>query len=273
MRVRTRGLNMWLNYLTKTNELVTDEYKLWGESENSRTFRENTGNIYKFEEILSYYIYQNNINLNDNNQYDTKLKEVLKSSGMIPIDNSFKFIMLKNGNLFDYFTKVNATIIFRGLRPLHFYPNYFRNVKIEYFSLVESSWIGDIEIFNDTDLENNILYKITKYDTNEISYVTFIDTNYENGTINIEEFVSKRIDLGINFLKELLGSIFIETIAMSFTFMNNLPDEANALPIMIKHLENKLMNDNFLKKIILIDYTHSFAGFYKETIYKTFEIV
>ena len=97
----------------------------------------------------------------------------------------------------------------------------------------------------------------------EISLI-FIDNNYENSEIDIENFVCERINYGFDLIKNLLGTQIVNTVALSFTHMNNDADDQIALPAMINCVIEKLAKDACLKRLILVDTSADFLKYYKE---------
>jgi hypothetical protein len=248
------GLNLCLGYMADNDRPKSDNYKSW--DFDIIPFRQLTTYYYKVEEIFADYLYNNNLFPFDNND----LREIIDSSGIIPIENSFKSIMLKKGDINDYITKVDVTILFRKqFSALDVFPP--ENTICNYFSIEENQWLPISNLYEDR-FRNDILYRINQIDNREFSYFIFIDNNYQNEEINIGNFVCERINYGFDLIKNLLGNQIVNTVAMSFTHMNNDADDQIALPAMINCAIEKLAKDVCLKRLILVDMSADFLKYY-----------
>lgn len=210
---------------------------------------------------LAIYIYQNYDIENFTNLTIIEKEKIINTSGIIPLANSNNFIFLKQGNIVDEFSNVDATIIFRNSFR-HLYLVMPENLTIKMYSTETYSW-DDVHEFYENTVQNNIIYKLINRNSNKVSYCIFIDTNYLQDDIDFNEFVDKKVYEGIKMLREMIGKTNLTELAMSFTYMNNFSDDQIALPIIIDTVKKLLLDDNFIKNVVLIDFGNSFNNYYR----------
>ena len=206
---------------------------------------------------LAIYLYEYFGQHNPNRE---EIVQAIESSGIISVPNTDKFIHLKQGNIFDEFLNVNATIIFRN-SSRHLYIGMQENLMVKMYSTDTHSW-DDVYQFSENTIQYNIVYKFINSNCNKTSYLVFIDTNYEQDSIEINSFINQKINASVTLFSEMIGKINITELAMSFTYMNDFKDDILALPIMIDAVIQLLATNNCITNIDLIDMDGSFIRYY-----------
>lgn len=262
-QLKLKEMEISLNYLNVIiNYILGDPDSIKNPSVMRRLLGINNPSL-RFHETLAIYLYQNYGDEGIINLTNEQKEEAIRTSGIIAVPNSNNFISFKQGNILDEFSNVDATIIFRNSFR-HLYLVMPENLTIKMYSTETYSW-DDVHEFYENTVQNNIVYKLIN--RNKISYCIFIDTNYIQDNIDFNEFLNKKVYEGITMLREMIGKTNITELAMSFTYMNNFSDDQIALPIVIETVTQLLLDDNFIKNVVMIDFENSFNNFYR-TNYK-----
>ena len=240
-----------------------------GSIQNPSTMRKFIGNDinFRFHETLGIYLFENYGFETFQNLDQVGKQNAIISSGILFVEDSYNYIQFKRDYIDNNFFNVDATIIFRN-NNRHF---LFQNENYRIYTIEQNSWIDVNEnLFTQNLAECNILYKIVENVTNKVSYVLFIDTNYEQD-INIVTFVQEKITYSLNLLQNMLGTHRINRLSMSFSFMNSIEHELIVLPIYFDTVKRFLSINEYLNCIKLIDMGNDFSNYFDQNQNYNFE--
>ena len=213
----------------------------------------------RFHETLAIDLYKKYGHEGIINLTNEQKEKAIRTSGIIAVPNSNKFICLEKEFIDNNFFNVEATIIFRNDNRQFLFHNY----DYEIYTIENNEWIYSTNNFIQIELQYNTLYKLIDNATNKASYVIFVNTSYTSDNINIEDFVRAKVNYSLELLRNMLGSHGVSKLGMSFTFMRNYEDDIIALPVMINTVQGFLSSNNYINSVIMIDFGNSFDNYFQ----------